>query len=174
MPIKILLAFMFLETWPADKKCSGFQNRAPFTIWRHASFWKILYHIDPAGNFVLLVISIFLNLVYNRIDISLYISTNTTFGKILVPMSPNTLGQSDLDDIRMNYISRAKWWNSLILACRYKFMEIEIRLKNIFLCMIKDGCGHSGHRNLKLAVSQKGNQIQIHENWWPYWKRTLS
>ena len=55
-----------------------------------------------------LVINIFLNLVYNRIDISLYISTNTTFGKILVPMSPNTLGQSDLDDIRMNYISRAK------------------------------------------------------------------
>ena len=30
--------------------------------------------------------------------------------------------------------------------------------------MIKDGCGHSGPRNLKLAVSQKGNQIQINEN----------
>ena len=55
-----------------------------------------------------LVINIFLNLVYNRIDISLYISTNTTFGKILVLMSPNNLGQSDLDDIRMNDISRAK------------------------------------------------------------------
>ena len=55
-----------------------------------------------------LVINIFLNLVYNRIDISLYISTNTTFGKILVLMSPNNVGRSDLDDIRMNDISRAK------------------------------------------------------------------
>ena len=38
----------------------------------------------------------------------------------------------------------------------YIFIEIKSSLKNIELGMVKNGCGHSGLRTLKLAVSQKG------------------
>ena len=35
-------------------------------------------------------------------------------------------------------------------------MEIKSWLKNIGVSMVKNGCGHSDIRTLKLAVSQKG------------------
>ena len=41
-------------------------------------------------------------------------------------------------------------------------MEIKSSLKNIGVGVVKNGCGHSGLRTIKLAVSQKGiNEI----NW---------
>ena len=43
----------------------------------------------------------------------------------------------------------------LIFACWYKFKEIKGWLKNIGLDMVKNGCGNSDLRNLKLAVSQE-------------------
>ena len=41
-------------------------------------------------------------------------------------------------------------------ACLYKFMEIKSWLKNIWWGVVKNGCGHSDHMTLKLAVSQEG------------------
>ena len=37
-----------------------------------------------------------------------------------------------------------------------RFIEIKSWLKNIGVGMVKNGCGHSGLRTLKLAVSQEG------------------
>ena len=34
-------------------------------------------------------------------------------------------------------------------------MNIKSRLKNIEVSMVKDGCGHSSLKTLKLAVSQE-------------------
>ena len=35
-------------------------------------------------------------------------------------------------------------------------MEIKSWLKNVGVGMVKNGCGQSGHKTLKLAVSQEG------------------
>ena len=34
-------------------------------------------------------------------------------------------------------------------------MEIKVWMKNIEVSVVKNGCGHSGVRTLKLAISQK-------------------
>ena len=60
----------------------------------------------------------------------------------------------------MNYISRTKWWKSLIFVCWYRFMENRSWLKNIGVGMVKNGCSHSVLRTLKLAICQgKMNEI---------------
>ena len=41
-------------------------------------------------------------------------------------------------------------------ACWYKIMEFKSWLKNIWWGVVKNGCGHSDHMTLKLAVSQEG------------------
>ena len=67
-----------------------------------------------------------------------------------------------LQDFLINYISRTKWWKSLIFACRYRFMENRSWLRNIGMGVVRNGCGHSVFRTLKLAVCQgKMNEI----NW---------
>ena len=38
-------------------------------------------------------------------------------------------------------------------------MEIKSLLKNIGVVMVKNGCGHSGHRTLKLTVSQVSQEV---------------
>ena len=47
----------------------------------------------------------------------------------------------------------------------YIFIEIKSSFKNIELGMVKNECGHSGLRTLKLAVSQKG----INGMNWYFW-----
>ena len=42
------------------------------------------------------------------------------------------------------------------VAYWYIVIKIKNWLKNIGLGLVKNGCGHSGHRTLKLAVSQEG------------------
>ena len=44
-------------------------------------------------------------------------------------------------------------------------MEIKRQLKNIGLDVVKNGCGHSGLRTLKLAVSQKGIMGGAGQKW---------
>ena len=39
-------------------------------------------------------------------------------------------------------------------ACQYRFVEFKSWLKNIWLGVVKTGCGLSGPRILKLVVSQ--------------------
>ena len=48
----------------------------------------------------------------------------------------------------------------------YIFMEIKSWLGNIGVGMVRSGCGHSGHRTLKLAVSQEGINGR---NWFLVW-----
>ena len=66
-------------------------------------------------------------------------------------MGKNALGQSDCRIFNSN-ISLEQ--NDEI--ARYKFMETESWLKNTGMGVVKNGCGYSGHRTLKLAVSQEG------------------
>ena len=44
-------------------------------------------------------------------------------------------------------------------------MEIKSLLKNIGVVMVKNGCGHSGHRTLKLTVSQVSQEVINGINW---------
>ena len=41
-------------------------------------------------------------------------------------------------------------------SCLYRLMKIKSWLKHIGMGMLKNGCGHSGLRTLKLFLSQKG------------------
>ena len=72
-------------------------------------------------------------------------------------MGRNTLDQSDCSIIFKLTISLEqndeKAW---FFASWCRFIEIKIWLKNIGVGVVKNGCGHSGLRTLKLAVSQEG------------------
>ena len=50
---------------------------------------------------------------------------------------------------------RNKMMKFRFFACRCKNMRINCWLNILREGMVKDGCGHSGHRTLKLAVSQE-------------------
>ena len=48
-------------------------------------------------------------------------------------------------------------------------MEIKSWLKNVGVGMVKNRCGQSGHKTLKLAVSQEGiNEINLFFACWVY------
>ena len=48
-------------------------------------------------------------------------------------------------------IDKIVWY----FACRYKFMEIKSWLKIFLVDKVKNVCYHSGHKTLKLTVSQE-------------------
>ena len=67
-----------------------------------------------------------------------------------------------LQDFLINCISGTKSIKSLIFACCHRFFEIKSWFKNIGMTVVKNECGNSGLRTLKLAVFQTEiNQI----NW---------
>ena len=82
-------------------------------------------------------------------------------------MGQNALGQSDYgifkSTISLEQVNEKAWF----CACWYRFMESRSLLKNIGVGVVKNGCGHSVLRTLKLAVCQgKMNEI----NWfWVCW-----
>ena len=94
----------------------------------------------------------------------LFSCTNPVLGKNLIPeicakmlLANQIAGFLNCLSLEQNY---EKTW---FFACWYKFREIKSWLKNIGVGgVFKNGCGHSGLRTLKLAVSKEGiNEI----NW---------
>ena len=55
-----------------------------------------------------------------------------------------------LQDFYIKYISRTKWWQAWIFACWYKFFEIKSWMKILRVCVVINGCAHSGCRTRKL------------------------
>ena len=41
-------------------------------------------------------------------------------------------------------------------SCQYKFMQMKGWLKFFLVCMVRNGCGHFGHRTLSLTLFQEG------------------
>ena len=68
----------------------------------------------------------------------------------------NALGQSDYRIFKSTISLEQNDGKVRFFACWYRFMEIRSWLKNIGVGVVKNGCGHSGLRTLKLAVSQEG------------------
>ena len=74
----------------------------------------------------------------------------------------NALGQSYCRSFKLTIPAEHKDEKAWLFACWYRLMDIKSWLENIGVGMVKNGCGHSGLKALKLAVSQKGiNEI----NW---------
>ena len=58
-------------------------------------------------------------------------------------------------DSKIDCISRMNRWNNWYFACWYRFTKTKSWSKNFWVGMVKNGCEQSGHRILKLNVSQK-------------------
>ena len=67
-------------------------------------------------------------------------------------MGQNALGQSYWRIFKLTVSPEHKTW----FFARYRLMEIKSWLKNMGLGVVKNRCGYSGLRTLKLAVSLKG------------------
>ena len=77
-------------------------------------------------------------------------------------MGQNALGQSDYRIFKSTISLEQNDEKAWFFACWYRFMENRNWLKNIGVGVVKNGCGHSVLRTLKLAVCQgKTNEI----NW---------
>ena len=76
-------------------------------------------------------------------------------------MGQNALRQSDYriskSAITLEQYDEKVW----VFACRYRFMESRSWLKNIEVDVVKNGCGHSILRTLKLAVCQALSSTEI-------------
>ena len=60
-----------------------------------------------------------------------------------------------LQDFVIDYISKTKWWKSLMFCMLIQINRNLKLIKNIGVGVVKNGCGHSSLRTLKLPVSQK-------------------
>ena len=69
-------------------------------------------------------------------------------------MDQNGLGQSDCRILKLTKSPEQKDEKAWFFAWWYRLMKIKSWLKNIGVGMVKNGCGYSGLRTLKLAVSQ--------------------
>ena len=77
-------------------------------------------------------------------------------------MAQNALGQSDFRIFKSTISLEQNDEKAWFFACWYRFMENGSWLKNIGLGVVKNGCGYSVLRTLKLPVCQgKMNEI----NW---------
>ena len=65
----------------------------------------------------------------------------------------NALGQSDCRIFKFTASLEQNDEKAWLLAFWYKFMEIKSWLRNIRGGVVRNGCGHSGFRTLKLTVS---------------------
>ena len=71
-------------------------------------------------------------------------------------MCQNALGQSDRKIFKLTICPEHNDEKAWLFAHWYRLMEIKSWLKNIVVGVVKNGCGHSCLKILKLAVSQKG------------------
>ena len=103
----------------------------------------------------------FLNLVNKEVlYYLLYSCRNPILGKNLVLGGQNTPGQSDCMIFKLTTSLEQNDKKTWLFTCWYRFIKIKSWLKNILLCMVKNGCGHAGLRTLKIAVFQEGiNEI---------------
>ena len=77
-------------------------------------------------------------------------------------MGQNAFGQSDYMIFKSTISLEQNDEKARIFACWYIFIESRSWLKNIGVCIFKNGCGHFVLRTIKLAVcQQKMNEI----NW---------
>ena len=60
-----------------------------------------------------------------------------------------------LQDFLINHIFRMNQWNSLIFCMLIQIYINQKLIKNLWVGMVRNGCGPPGRRTLKLAVSQK-------------------
>ena len=67
----------------------------------------------------------------------------------------NALEQSDCSIFKLTVSLEQNDENARFFAYWCKFIENKSWLKNIGVGIVKNGCGHSGLRTLKLAVSQE-------------------
>ena len=82
-------------------------------------------------------------------------------------MGKNVFGQSDCRIFKSTVSLEENNERAYFFACWYIFMEIKSSLENIEVGMVKNRCGHSGHRTLNLPVSQEGiNGINWVLVWW--------
>ena len=71
-------------------------------------------------------------------------------------MGQNALDQSDCSIFQLTVSLEQNDEKAWTFAYWCRFIEIKSWLKNIGLSIAKNGCGYSGLRTLKLAVSQEG------------------
>ena len=71
-------------------------------------------------------------------------------------MDQNALSQSHRRIFKLTISLEQNDKKSWLFACWYRFIEIKSWLKSIWVDLVRIGCGHSGLRALKLAVSQEG------------------
>ena len=77
-------------------------------------------------------------------------------------MDQNALGQSDCKIFQLTISLGKNDEKTWFFPCWCRFMEIKSWLKITGVGVVKNGCGHSDLRTLKLAASQEGiNRI----NW---------
>ena len=83
----------------------------------------------------------------------------------------NALDQSDCSIFKLTISLEQNDEKAWFFGYWYRFIEIKSLLKNIGMGMVKNGCGHSVLRTLKLAVCQgKMNEI----NWfWVCWYKCM-
>ena len=72
-------------------------------------------------------------------------------------MYQNTLEQSDCKIFKSTISLEQNIEKVWLFACWYQIMKIKSWLTNIEMGLVKNMCGHYGHRTLKLAVSQEVN-----------------
>ena len=71
-------------------------------------------------------------------------------------MGQNALDQSDCSIFKLTISLEQNDEKAWFFECLWRFIEIKSWLKKLGVGMVKNGCGHSGLRRLKLAVSQEG------------------
>ena len=80
-----------------------------------------------------------------------------------------------LQDFLIYHISRTNQRNAWFCRCWYKFTKIKSWSKFFWMGMARKGCGQSGHRILKLAVSQKWiNWMNWFFAWWCKFRKAKS
>ena len=71
-------------------------------------------------------------------------------------MDENALNQSDCSIFKLTISLEQNHEKAWFFAYWCRFIEIKSWLKNIGMGIVKNGCGHSGLRTLKLALCQEG------------------
>ena len=81
-----------------------------------------------------------------------------------------------LQDFLINYISRTNKWNSLIfLHVDTNSHKLKVDQKKFWIGVARNGSGQSGHRTLKLAVSQERmDGMNWFFAWWCKFKKAKS
>ena len=76
-------------------------------------------------------------------------------GKLFLRYGPKCSQPIRFHDFLNNHISRINQWNRLLFCMLIQIHKLKVDLKMFWVGMVKNGCGQSGHRTLKLTVSQE-------------------